>query len=74
MLWLKFGGPGGLPWWFTAKMAFVCAAVVGIGVHEWAERRFRGGDVGAVRLMFIGGRTAGIAIVLAVLCAAFTFG
>jgi hypothetical protein len=74
MLWLKFGGPSGLTWWFTAKMVFVCAAIVGVAVHEWAGRRFRGGDVGAVRWMFIGGRTAGMGIVLAVLCAALTFG
>jgi len=74
MLWLKFGGASGLAWWFTAKMAFVCAAVLGVAVHEWAGRRFRAGDVTAVRWMFIGGRTAGVGIVLAVLCAAFTFG
>jgi len=73
MLWLKFGGFGGLSWWFTAKMAFVCAAVAGVIAHEWAERRFRKGMVGAARWMFIGGRVAGIGIVLAVLCAAFTF-
>jgi len=74
MLWLKFGGPGGLNWWFSAKMFLVGVALVGVILHEWAGRRFRNGDESAVGLMFIGGRAAGIGIVMAMLCAAFTFG
>jgi protoporphyrinogen IX oxidase len=74
MLWLKFGGPSGLGGWFAAKMAFVAIAVVGVSVHEWAGRRFRTGNASSTRLMFIGGRAAGMGIVLAMLCAAFTFG
>ena len=73
MLWLKFGGPSGLSWWFSAKMLLVAAALTGVILHEWAGRRFRNGDESAVPLMFIGGRAAGIGIVLAMLCAAFTF-
>jgi hypothetical protein len=73
VLWLKFGGPGGLTWWFWAKMALVVVALIGVGLHEWAGRRFRKGDESVVPLMFIGGRAAGIGILLAMLCAVFTF-
>jgi protoporphyrinogen IX oxidase len=73
LLWLKFGGPSGLTWWFWAKMALVVVALIGVGLHEWAARRFRNGDKNVVPLMFIGGRAAGIGIVLAMLCAVFTF-
>lgn len=73
ILWLKFGGPGGLNWWFSAKMFLVGIALIGVILHEWAGRRFRNGDESAVPLMFIGGRTAGIGMALAMLCAAFTF-
>lgn len=73
MLWLKFGGPGGLTWWFSAKMVLVLIALIGVCLHEWAGRRFRNGDIAAVPLMFFGGRLAGIGIVLAMLCAVVTF-
>jgi len=73
LLWLKFGGPSGLNWWFWAKMALVVVALIGVGLHEWAGRGFRKGDKNVVALMFIGGRTAGIGILLAMLCAVFTF-
>ena len=74
MLWLKFGGPSGLTWWFSAKMAFVLVALIGVVLHEWAGRRFRKGESGAVPMMFFGGRMAGAGIVAAMLCAAITFG
>ena len=72
-LWLKFGGSTGLSGWFAAKMAFVLVALIGVVLHEWAGARFKKGDASAVRLMFIGGRAAGIGIVLAMLCATLTF-
>lgn len=74
MLWLKFGGFAGFGWWFGAKMGFVAIALIAVGLHEWASSRFRKGDTGAVPLMFASGRAAGAAILLAMLCAAFTFG
>lgn len=73
MLWLKFGGPGGLNPWFWVKMGLVAAAVLAIGLHEWAGARFRRGDQAAVPLMFLGGRLAGVAIILAMLSAVVTF-
>ena len=56
-----------------AKMVFVIVAVVGVVLHERASSRFRKGDANAVPLMYLGGRMAGLGIVLAMLCAAFTF-
>jgi protoporphyrinogen IX oxidase len=73
MLWLKFDGPSGLSWWFWAKMLFVVVALIGVSLHEWAGQRFRKGNESFVPLMFIGGRMAGVGILLAMLCAAFTF-
>lgn len=73
MLWLKFGGPTGLSRWFWVKMGLVAIAVVTVGLHEWAGGRFKRGDQGAVPLMFLCGRVAGLAIVLAMLFAVVTF-
>ena len=73
MLWLKFHGPSGLSWWFWAKMSMVAVALIGVSLHEWAGHQFRKGRKSFIPLMFIGGRTAGVGIVLAMLCAAFTF-
>jgi hypothetical protein len=73
MLWLKFGGPGGLSRWFWAKMVVVAVALIGVLLHECAARRFRRGELSAVPMMYFGGRMAGIGIVLAMLCATFTF-
>ena len=49
------------------------AAIVAIGLHEWAGARFKRGDQTAIPLMFLGGRLAGAAILLAMLSAVFTF-
>ena len=73
MLWLKFGGPAGLSRWFWVKMGLVGIAVIAVGLHEWAGARFKRGDQGAVPLMFLCGRLAGLAIVLAMLSAVVTF-
>ena len=73
MLWLKFGGPDGLTWWFWAKMVFVAIALAGIVTHQWAGSRFHRGDRSAIPLMFVSGRAAGASMALAVLCAVFTF-
>ena len=72
-LWLKFGSPAALSGWFAAKMAFVMVALIGVVLHEWAGARFKKGDENASRMMFIGGRAAGIGIVMAMLCATLTF-
>jgi protoporphyrinogen IX oxidase len=73
LAWLKYGGMAGMPTWFWAKMVFVLLVAVGMVGHLLAARRFRAGSVTAYRWMEIGGRTAGISSVLAVLCAVMTF-
>ena len=73
MVWLVFGGFEGFTVWFDVKMAFVAVATLGVGLHEWAGRRFFRGDVSAVPLMFIGGRVAGLGIIAAMLCAVLNF-
>ena len=73
MLWLKFGGPEGLTWWFLAKMAFVVIALCGVAIHQWAGSRFHRGDRSAIPLMFTSGRIAGASMAIAILCAVFTF-
>jgi putative membrane protein len=74
LLVLKFGGAEGLGDWFQAKMLFVATLVIGVGLHHWAAARYRKGDDAKAKLMLIGGRIAGASAVLAVLCAAVTFG
>lgn len=73
MVWLIFGGTSGFTIWFDVKMVLVAAATAGVVLHSWAGRRFFRGDVTAVPLMFIGGRLAGISMVLAALCAVVNF-
>ena len=73
MVWLKFGSPGGFTGWFWAKMMLVATAAFAVGLHEWAGARFKRGDQGAAPLMFLGGRLAGAAILLAMLSAVFAF-
>jgi len=73
MLWLKFGGPAGLNHWFWVKLALVGIAVVAVATHELAGARFKRGAQSAVPAMFIAGRLAGGAIVLAMLAAVATF-
>ena len=73
LVWLKYGGVEGMPAWFWAKMAFVLLTLVGVILHAISGRRFRTGDATAYRWMAIAGRTAGISMVLAVLCAVMTF-
>ena len=45
----------------------------GVDDSEWAGSQFRKGRESFIPLMFVGGRTAGVGIVLAMLYAAFTF-
>jgi len=73
VLWLKFHGPAGLSTWFMAKMGFVAAGVVSIGVTEWAKARFRRGDESVAGLMNAAGGATGLLLTLAMLCAVFAF-
>ena len=73
MLWLKYGGMGGMTHWFWAKMALLVAATVCIGISESASARFARGDEAAAGPMSLAGRLTGITMVLVILCAVFAF-
>jgi hypothetical protein len=73
MLWQRFGGGAGLPFWFTLKMGAVGVAVVAMVVNQIAKRQFRAGSSGALKLMLITGPLTGISVLLAVIFAVLTF-
>jgi hypothetical protein len=73
MLWVRFGGGAGLPFWFTLKMIFVALAVVAVGTNQIAKRRFRSGNRGALKWILVTGPLTGVSIVLAVIFAVLTF-
>ena len=73
MVWLKFGGVGGLSHWFWAKMLFVASAVIAFGLQKMAAVRFRKGNEAAAKGMIVFGRLTGVSAVLAVLFAVMTF-
>ncbi len=73
MLWLKFGGGAGLGWSFWAKMAFVAATTLGVGLGQWAGARLERGNENAAKLMSLSGPLTGISAVLAMLFAVITF-
>ena len=73
LLWLKFGGYGGLNDWFKVKMALVAVAVVTIGLSHWGLARLKRGDEGGRRLMEVSGPLTMLTVVVLVLAAVFTF-
>jgi len=73
MLWLKFAGGAGLGWSFWAKMVFVTATVVCVGLSQWAGARLERGDESAAKLMSVSGPLSGISAVLAMIFAVITF-
>jgi putative membrane protein len=73
LVWFKYGGFAVMPHWFWMKMALVAVAVIAVAGHEISGRRFHAGNASAYRWMAISGRTAGITMVLVVLCAVLAF-
>jgi len=73
MLWERFGGAGGLPFWFTLKMTFVAVAVIAMAVNQIAKRQFESGRTGALKLTLITGPITGISVLLAVIFAVLAF-
>jgi putative membrane protein len=73
MLWLKFGGFGGLNGWFKVKLALVAIAIVTVGLSEWGFARLRRGDEGGGRLMTVTGPLTMLTVLAIVLSAVFTF-
>ncbi|HEY3948309.1 hypothetical protein [Phenylobacterium sp.] len=73
LLWLKFGGMGGLNDWFRLKLALVAVSVVTIGLSEWGLARLKRGDEGGGRLMRITGPLTLVTVLAIVLAAVFAF-
>jgi hypothetical protein len=73
ILWLKFGGMGGLNLWFTVKLALVAAAIVTIGLSQVGMARLRRGKEGGARLMMTAGPLTGIVVLAVTLAAVLAF-
>lgn len=74
MVWLKFGGTGGLSHWFWVKMALVVAMLVAIVIAGRATDKAQAGDVAALGRSKLAGQIASGCMVLVVLTAVITFG
>ncbi|HEX5263651.1 MAG TPA: hypothetical protein VFW13_09000 [Phenylobacterium sp.] len=73
MLWLKFGGFGGMNGCFKLKMALVAIMVVTVGLSEWSLGRLRRGDEAGGRLMMVTGPVTMLTVLGVVLTAVFAF-
>jgi hypothetical protein len=73
MLWTRFGGGAGLPFWFSLKMVFVALAVIAVTANLVAKSRFRSGSRGALKWILITGPLSGISMLFAVVFAVLSF-
>lgn len=74
MLWLRYGGTGGLNHWFWAKMGFVVVLAAGVVTSAISARAMRAGDAAATRRVRLGRIVAVVGLFGVVLCAVLTFG
>jgi uncharacterized membrane protein len=74
LLWLKFGGVGGISAWFWVKMVLVVLLIAGIIYSGILFKRLQGGDASVAPMMPRLGMANTAILVLIVLCAALTFG
>lgn len=73
MVWMKYGGVGGLNIWFTAKMGLVAIAVVLMGVTEVGLARLKRGDERGGKLAMTAGPLIGMTFFVTILAAVFAF-
>ena len=73
MLWLKYGGFGGLNVWFHVKLALVVLAAVLMGLSQMGMAKLRRGDEAGGRLMMIAGPLTGLTTLGVILAAVFAF-
>jgi len=73
LLWLKFGGMGGLNLWFQVKLGLVAVTIVTVGLSVWGLARLRRGDEGGGRLMQVAGPLTSLTVLAVVLAAVFAF-
>jgi len=74
LVWLKYGGPGALNWWFWIKMALVAALVVVHVMARMAMRLAAAGDAAARERLARLGMISGPVSFLIILASVFAFG
>ncbi|HEY8004197.1 MAG TPA: hypothetical protein VIE16_08215 [Phenylobacterium sp.] len=73
LIWLKFGGFGGLNGWFKLKMALVAVVILTVGLSDWGLARLRRGDEGGARVAAVTGPVTMLTVVAIVLVAVLAF-
>lgn len=74
MIWLKYGGVGGISAWFWIKMVLVLLLIAGVIYSGMLGKRIEGGDMSAAKLAPRVGMANATLLILIVLSAAITFG
>lgn len=73
LVWLRYGGFGGLPVWFWVKIAFVLLLTLSALTTEFTYAQIKGGDAAAAARLPVLGPISGLSSILAVVFAAFAF-
>ena len=74
IVFLKYGGVGGLSPWFWIKIALVVILSASIGIAAAAYRKFKAGDMAASARLAMAGKLNMLVGPLAILAAVFAFG
>jgi len=73
MLWLRFGGVGGMNWWFWLKMALILVMLVTIVISGKALKQAEAGDRAAASRAETAGMITAVAFAGVLLAAVFAF-
>jgi protoporphyrinogen IX oxidase len=73
LLWLKYGGFGGVSGWFHLKLTLVVVVIIAIVLSARALRRFKAGDQAALSTLRITRLVALVALLGVVLAAVLAF-
>jgi uncharacterized membrane protein len=73
MLWLRFGGVGGMNWWFWLKMALIVVMLITIVISGRALKQAEAGDASAAARGETAGKITAIAFAGVLLAAVFAF-
>jgi uncharacterized membrane protein len=73
ILWLRFGGIGGMNGWFWLKMALILVMLVGIVVSGKALKQAAAGDAAALARANLAGKITALAFAGVLLAAVFAF-
>lgn len=73
VVWLKYGGFGGLNVWFWVKMAMVVVMLVSIILGDINFKKEQAGDVAAAKVADTAHKITGLAFAVLVLAAVFAF-